>query len=65
MRTSDKARAFGCKILYFTPSSDHELTPFDATDLHYSQTGFHSTDRRLVGNTNHLQISIPIPPFKL
>ena len=25
---------FGCKILYFTPSSEHGLTFFDTTDLH-------------------------------
>ena len=33
---------FGCKILYFTPSSEHELTYFDASFLHDLQTGFHS-----------------------
>ena len=26
--TSDKARAFGCKILYFTLSSEHQLNKF-------------------------------------
>ena len=49
---------FGCKILYFTPSSEQELT--HKTDLHDLQTGFHSIDfsahRRLVWNTNYLQI---------
>ena len=34
MRTSDKARAFGCNLLYFTPSSEHQLTHFDIIDLH-------------------------------
>ena len=28
MRTSDKARAFGCKILYFNLSSEHQLNKF-------------------------------------
>ena len=27
-------KLFGCKILYLTPSSEHELTYFDAIDLH-------------------------------
>ena len=37
--TSDKARSFGRKILYFTLSSEHQLT-----NLHDLQTGFHSID---------------------
>ena len=49
---------FGCKILFFTPSSEHELTYFDRTDFNYLQTCFHSIDfsagRRLVWNTNCL-----------
>ena len=28
MRTTDKARDFGCKILYFTSSSESELNKF-------------------------------------
>ena len=32
--------AYGCKILYFTPSSEHELTLFFTTDLHDLITGF-------------------------
>ena len=43
---------FDWKIIYFTPSSEHELTHFDATDLHGFKTGFNSidfsADRRLV-----------------
>ena len=35
----DKARAFGCIILYFTLSSEHQLT-----NLHDLQTSFHSID---------------------
>ena len=32
--------SFGCKILYFTPNSEHELADFYTTDLHTSlQTG--------------------------
>ena len=47
-------KLFGCKILYFTPSSQHDFNPTDVntTDLHDLQTGFHSidfsADRRLV-----------------
>ena len=44
MRTSDNSN-----ILYFTPSSEHEQTDFDTTDLHirYYSIDF-SADRRLV-----------------
>ena len=35
---------FVCKILYFNPCSEHELTHFDTTDLHDLQTGFHSIE---------------------
>ena len=35
-------RALWLQKLYFTPSSEHDLTL--KTDLHYLQTGFHSID---------------------
>ena len=53
---------FGCKILCFTSSSEDE--PTLKTDLHDFQTCFHSidlsADRRLVWNTNHLQIYLSL-----
>ena len=38
VRKSDNS--FSCKILYITPSSEHELTHFHSTDLHGLQNGF-------------------------
>ena len=56
---------FGCKILYFTPSSEQELTHFDSTDL---QTGFYSmdfsADMRLVWKTNYLRFTQSISPLR-
>ena len=42
----------GCKVLYFTPSSKHELT--DLHDLQVVSIDL-SADWRLVLNTNYLQ----------
>ena len=40
---SDKI-ALCCKILYFTPGSEYELTHINKADLHNLQTDFYSID---------------------
>ena len=60
---SDKI-ALCCKILYFTPGSEYELTHINKADLHNLQTDFYSidfsADWRLVWNTNYLQPGLVI-----
>ena len=52
-------KSFGCKIIYFTPSSQNELIDFQTTDLHDLKTVFNSidiyADGWLAWNTNYLQ----------
>ena len=53
---------FGCKILFFTPSSEHALTHFYSSQQIYMiyRLIFHSIDfsavRRLVWNTKYIQV---------